>query len=147
MILIVEDDPNDSYLLTVQLAEFELENEICVIPNGRRALDFLLQASPAPFALFLDLNLPGMGGVQLLQEIRKEPRLHGLPVIVMTGSLDPEDAEKCARLGVFAYSSKPVKTELLRNIILSGNSRWSYLPRPIDPHLADVAFAMLQDGT
>jgi CheY-like chemotaxis protein len=147
MILIVEDDPNDSFLLTQQLAEFEWENELRVIPNGRDALDFLMQVSPEPYAVFLDLNLPGMNGVQLLEEIRKEPRFHALPVIVMTGSIDPADADKCARLGVFAYSAKPLRIELLRNIIEFGNSRWSYLPRPIDPHLADVAFSMLHHGT
>ncbi len=147
MILIVEDDPDDSFFLLQQLAELELEKEICIIEDGRDALDFLLQVSPVPYAVFLDLNLPRIGGVQLLEEIRKEPRFHALPIIVMTGSIDPADADKCERLGICAYSSKPISIDLLQNIIHFGNSRWSYLPRPVDPHLAEVAFSVLHDGT
>jgi CheY-like chemotaxis protein len=146
MILIVEDNPVDSYLLEQQLASFDLEDQIHVIADGKEALEYLLRVSPPPYAVFLDLRLPRLSGVQLLHEIRKEPRLHALPVIVMTNSIDPADAEKCARLGVCAYSSKPLDLDLVRTIILYGNSRWSYLPKPIDPHLADVAFSMLHDG-
>jgi two-component system response regulator len=146
MILIVEDNPNDSYLLEQQLATFDLEDQVHVIADGREALDYLLQVSPAPYAVFLDLRLPRLNGVELLQEIRREPRLHALPVIVMTNSIDPADADKCARLGVCAYSSKPLDIDLVRTIILYGNSQWSYLPNPVDPHLAEVASSMLHDG-
>jgi CheY-like chemotaxis protein len=147
MILIVEDDLDDSWMLQRQLAKFDLDTHVRVIPNGRDALVYLLQVSPVPYAVFLDLGLPGMRGTDVLREIRNEPRLHALPVIVMTDSLAPADAETCARLGVCAYSSKPLDPELVRKIITYGNSRWSYLPTPVDPHLAEVASSMLHDGT
>ncbi len=137
MILIVEDNSDDSFLLTRQLAKLELDRAIRVIPDGRAALDYLLSVSPPPYAVFLDLRLPRLSGIQLLQEIRREPRLHALPVIVMTNSIDPADAEMCARLGVAAYSHKPVSVDLIKTIIICGDSQWSFLPRPVDPHLAD----------
>jgi CheY-like chemotaxis protein len=137
MILIVEDNSDDSLLLTRQLAHLSLDRAIRVLPDGRSALDFLLSVSPPPYAVFLDLRLPQLSGLQLLQEIRREPRLHALPVIVMTNSINPADAETCARLGVCAYSRKPVDVDLIKTILICGDSQWSFLPRPVDPHLAD----------
>jgi len=78
-----------------------------VIGNGQDALEYL-QRSSTPLAVFLDLRLPGMSGVELLEKIRQDERLHAVPVIVMTGSLDPRDVETCDRLGITAYLPKPV---------------------------------------
>jgi len=137
MILIVEDNSDDSHLLTRELAKFHLDRAIRVIPDGRTALEYLLRVSPPPYAVFLDLRLPRLSGIELLQEIRREPRLHALPVIVMTNSIDPADAETCARLGVCAYARKPIDPDLIKTIIICGDSQWSFLPRPVDPHFAD----------
>jgi CheY-like chemotaxis protein len=147
MILIIEDNEDDCLLLRRQLACLDLDEHVQVIADGRLALDYLLQVSPVPYAVFLDLRLPRLAGVRLLEEIRRELRLHELPVIVMTNSLDPADAEQCVRLGVCAYSPKPVDIELIRTIIICGDSDWSYLPRPVDPHFTDMASSMLHDGT
>jgi two-component system response regulator len=147
MILIVEDNEDDSRLLIRQLAKLGLEKHVQLIADGREALDYLLQVSPPPYAVFLDLRLPGLSGIELLREIRGEPRFHALPVLVMTSSIDPADAEMCARLGVCAYSPKPLSLELIRTIESCGDSQWTFLPRPIDPHLVDVASSMLYDGT
>jgi CheY-like chemotaxis protein len=147
MILVVEDNVDDSFLLTRQLARVDLQDQVRVIGDGQDALEFLLHASPVPYAVFLDLQLPRLSGIELLQEIRKEPRHYALPVIVMTGSIDPEDVERCARLGVFAYLPKPIGLDIFRKIIGCGKSGGSFLPRPIDPHFMDVASPMLHRGT
>jgi len=148
MILVVEDDEDDSILLTRQLARLELQEEVRIIDDGLDALAFLLMASPAPFAVFLDLHLPRLTGIELLTEIRREPRLFDLPVIVTTGSIDPHDFDTCSRrLGVFAYLPKPIGIDLFRRIIACGRSQGSFFPRPVDPHLADVASPMLHDET
>jgi two-component system, response regulator len=147
VILVVEDNVDDSFLLTRELARVDLANQVRVIGDGQDALEFLLRASPTPYAVFLDLNLPRLSGIELLRQIRQEPRLYTLPVIIMTNSIDPEDVEKCARLGVFAYLPKPIGLELFKKIIGCGNSKGSFLPRPIDPHFADLASPMLQKGT
>ena len=70
-----------------------------VIGNGRDALAFLRSSDPLPLAVFLDLHLPGLGGIEVLEQIRRESRLERLPVVVMTGSVDPNDVDACTRLG------------------------------------------------
>jgi CheY-like chemotaxis protein len=84
--------------------------------DGEEALAFLTNLPPAqPFteliAIFLDLNLPGMSGVALLREIRRQPRVSQVPVIIMTGSLDPRDFEACQALKVAAFVPKPITFE------------------------------------
>jgi two-component system response regulator len=108
MILVVEDNMDDSFLLTRQLARANLGNQVRVIGDGQDALDFLLDGVETPQVIFLDLRLPRVSGLDLLRRIRQEDRLHTLPVIVMTGSLNPHDVEACAALGVTAYLPKPV---------------------------------------
>src|ERR1700723_825820 len=95
-ILVVEDNADDSFLLTRQLARAHFEDCVTVIGNGQDALEYL-QRSSVPLAVFLDLRLPGMSGVELLEKIRQDDRLRSVPVIVMTGSLDPRDVEVCNR--------------------------------------------------
>jgi len=107
-ILVVEDNADDSFLLTRQLARAHFDDCVTVIGNGQDAFDFLQHTTAIPLAVFLDLRLPGMSGTQLLEKIRQEPRLRDVPVIVMTGSVDPRDVEECSRLGVTAYLPKPV---------------------------------------
>lgn len=107
-ILVVEDNADDSFLLTRQLARAQFDDCVTVIGNGQDAFDFLMHTSAVPLAIFLDLRLPGMSGTQLLEKIRGESRLQAVPVIVMTGSVDPRDVEECSRLGVTAYLPKPV---------------------------------------
>jgi CheY-like chemotaxis protein len=107
-LLVIEDNINDSYLLTHQLARAQIEDCVTVISNGKEALDFLLNASPLPIAIFLDLNLPGLGGVHLLKMMRKDPRLREIPVIVMTGSMEAKNLEECTKLGVTDYLVKPI---------------------------------------
>ncbi len=141
MILVVEDNVDDGFLLTRQLKRIGLEHEVCVMGNGEDALAQLLRMSPVPKVVFLDLKLPGMSGIELLEKIRHEPRFYFLPVVVMTGSLDPKDAERCARLGITAYLTKPASLEVFTKIIDCSRSQRSFLPRSIDPHFADLAMS------
>jgi CheY-like chemotaxis protein len=106
-ILVVEDNADDSFLLTRQLARAHFEDCVTVIGNGQDAFDYL-RHSATPLAIFLDLHLPGMSGLELLEKIRQDERLSQVPVIVMTGSVDPTDVAQCTRLGVTAYLPKPV---------------------------------------
>jgi two-component system, response regulator len=140
MILVVEDSVDDSFLLTRELARADMDREVRVIGDGRDALEYLMQTSPTPYAVFLDLRLPRLSGIEVLQEIRREPRLHALPVIVMTSSINPDDAEKCARLGVSAFLPKPVSLDLFKKIIGSVDSDRPFLQRPVDPHFAELAY-------
>ena len=116
-ILVVEDSVDDSFLLTRQLARAHLDDCVTVIGDGKDALSFLLHATTLPLAVFLDLRLPSLGGIQLLETIRQEPRLKAIPVIVMTASIDPKDVDECTRLGVTAYLPKPVSVATFIKIV------------------------------
>jgi two-component system, response regulator len=142
MILVVEDNRDDSDLLTRQLTRAHIDG-VYVIADGKDALDYLLRASPAPYAVFLDLRMPRLGGIDLLREIRRELRLYSLPVIIMTDSITSADTEICARLGVTAILPQPVPVELLRKIIDSAKNHRPFLFRSIDPHFADLASSVL----
>jgi CheY-like chemotaxis protein len=115
-VVVVEDNANDRDLLTRQLRKSGIDSHVKFLTDGREALEFLSKLPPAqPFtdliAIFLDLHLPGMSGVELLSEIRRLPRVSSVPVIVMTSSLDPRDFEACQALKVAAFVPKPVTFE------------------------------------
>ncbi len=115
-VLVVEDDEDDRELLTRQLRKSGTDSHVKFIPDGKEALDFLSHLPPPkPFcdliAIFLDLRLPSMGGMEILRRIKKMRRAANIPVIIMTGALDPKDFEECQRLHVAAYVMKPVTFE------------------------------------
>jgi CheY-like chemotaxis protein len=111
-VLVVEDNPNDQELLRIQLRRAQIDKNVIFVPNGYEAL-ILLEgykngAGRELIALFLDIHLPGMTGIELLRRIRKMPEVADLPVIMMTSSNDPRDIEECHRLKVSSYVQKPV---------------------------------------
>jgi two-component system response regulator len=108
-ILIVEDNPDDGALLMRQLKKAQLGEQVKMIGDGRQALDFLMLAEADHLiAIFLDLKLPNLSGLSLLDKIRANDRRKHLPVIVMTSSNSPKDLEGCKELGVSSYVQKPV---------------------------------------
>ena len=108
-ILVIEDDENDCFLFMREIERAALEDHVTVMVNGREAIEFLAKVDPPPLAIFLDLNLPGLGGIPLLDRLRHDPKYKNVPIIVMTGSDNPNDLKECLRLGVTAYLTKPVK--------------------------------------
>ncbi len=127
-ILVVEDDADDSFLLRHQLARARFKDHVIFVEDGQEALDFLLQAPFPPIAILLDLHLPGLSGVELLQRVRQDSRLQAIPVVVMTGYNDPHDMKKCHELGITAYLRKPIDlsifiktvSDLLQEIAVPG---------------------------
>jgi CheY-like chemotaxis protein len=110
-ILIVEDNPDDEALLMRQLKKAELHEHVKAIHDGAKALSYLTdERNPAEnlAALFLDLQLPKLSGLQLLEAIRSDERIQHIPIIVMTSSNDPKDLEKCRELGVSCFVQKPL---------------------------------------
>lgn len=112
-VLVVEDDADDRELLLRQLRKSGMDSHVKFISNGREALDFLTTARPPSLAseliaIFLDLKLPALSGLELLRSLRQQEDLQNIPVIVMTSSNDPKDLAECQRLRVTNYVSKPV---------------------------------------
>ncbi len=108
-ILIVEDNPDDGELLMRQIKKAQLAEQVKVINDGRAAMEFLADSlSKHLVAMFLDLKLPSMSGLDLLAQVRSYEHVRHLPVIVMTSSNSLDDLRKCRELGVLSYVQKPV---------------------------------------
>jgi len=112
-VIVIEDNADDRDLLLRQLKKSGMASHVKFIANGQEALDFLTgPRAPALakelIALFLDLKLPSLSGLELLRRLRGNDKLRNLPVIVMTSSNDPKDMDECRRLNVVGYVPKPV---------------------------------------
>jgi CheY-like chemotaxis protein len=112
-VVVIEDNADDRELLLRQLRKSGMDSHVKFIANGQEALDFLTSPqAPALgeelIAIFLDLKLPSLNGLELLRRLRASEKLQKLPVIVMTSSDDPKDMDECRRLNVISYVPKPV---------------------------------------
>ena len=117
--MVVEDNADDSLMLLRRLKTAHLEDNVTVIADGAEALKFLMTADPLPLAVFLDLWLPGLTGIEVLEHVRQDQRLNQLPVIIMTGSINPNDEDRCRQLGAAEFLAKPVELGTFIKIITS----------------------------
>jgi chemotaxis family two-component system response regulator Rcp1 len=112
-ILLVEDSPGDVNLTREGLRAGRVANELFVVGDGEAALRFLRrqgdhQDAPRIDLVLLDLNLPKMDGREVLEQIKKDPKLQALPVVVLTTSADEQDVLRSYELHANAYVTKPV---------------------------------------
>jgi len=114
-ILLVEDDPNDVELTLMALAEYHLANEVLTLPDGAEALEFLFRRGKyagrtdgLPAVILLDLKMPRVGGIEVLRQIKSDPELKTLPVVMLTSSREESDLVETYNLGANAYVVKPV---------------------------------------
>lgn len=120
-ILMAEDDPDDRLLTQEALTEGRLTNGIYFVGGGIELMDYLYQrgkhadpaSSPKPDIILLDLNMPRMDGREALAEIKAEPGLRSIPIVVLTTSKAEEDIIKSYDLGVSGFISKPITFESL----------------------------------
>ena len=115
-VLLVEDNPGDVRLTEEAFAEGELDTEIHVVTDGIEALDFLYRRgdyedAPRPQIVLLDLNLPRKNGDEVLAELKDDPDLSHIPVIVLTSSEAETDVVRSYELNANAYLTKPVDPE------------------------------------
>ncbi len=115
-ILLVEDDPKDIELTLAALEEYNLANEIVIARDGVEALDYLYRRGTFkersvgnPVVILLDLKMPKMDGVQVLQQIKSDEHFRLIPVVILTSSRESRDLAECYKLGVNAYVVKPVR--------------------------------------
>lgn len=114
-VLLVEDNPNDVELTLAAFEEHHLANEIIVARDGSEALDYLFRHGAYadrmpgnPAVVLLDLKLPKVNGLEVLEAVRGEPGLRAMPIVVLTSSREEPDLVRCYELGVNAYVVKPV---------------------------------------
>ena len=113
-ILVIEDNPADVRLVREALAEGGVPAELHWAPTGEEALDFLRRRGEhagrrTPDLVLLDLNLPGLHGQEVLSEIKRDPELRHIPVVVLTSSTEPSDLQRAYDAGTNAYIAKPTE--------------------------------------
>jgi CheY-like chemotaxis protein len=133
-ILLVEDNPGDFRLTREAFAEGRLANDIHVVTDGIEALDFLYQRgdyedAPRPQIVLLDLNLPRKNGDEVLAEIKDDPELSRIPVIVLTSSEAETDVVRSYELNANAYLTKPVDPQAFIEEIRALEEFWLSLVR------------------
>lgn len=133
-ILMVEDDPKDVELTLTALEEYNLSNEVIVTNDGEEALDYLYKrgkfqtrANGNPAVLLLDLKLPKVDGMEVLQKIKSDERLNMIPVVVLTSSREERDMVASYKLGVNAYVVKPVDFHEFVNAIKELGMFWAII--------------------
>ena len=141
-ILLVEDNPNDLELTLTALGKTGLANEVIVARDGAEARDYLFRKGPHadrapgnPTVVLLDLKLPKIDGLELLQLIRENPDTARLPVVILTSSREERDVTAGYELGTNAYVVKPVNLQAFFKAIQDLGIFWAVLNEPM-PRLA-----------
>ena len=136
-ILLVEDNPNDLELSLAALRRSQLANEIVVARDGAEALDFLLARGDHegrdggnPAVVILDLKLPKMDGLEVLQTIKNDKALRHTPVVMLTSSREEQDLVRSYELGVNAFVVKPVGFREFFEAIQDLGVFWAILNEP-----------------
>ena len=128
-VLLVEDNPGDADLTRETLATSKIRIHISVVVDGTEAIAFLLRQppfaqAPTPDLILLDLNLPRMGGREVLAEIKSHPALRSIPVVVLTSSDAEQDIAGSYQLGANCYVTKPVGLDAFQSIVRSVEGFW-----------------------
>jgi CheY-like chemotaxis protein len=132
VILLADDDEEDRMLACDALAESHLSNPVYCVGDGEELMDYLLQrgkytepgAAPRPGLILLDLNMPKKDGREALREIKSDPNLRQIPILVMTTSKDQEDVFNSYDSGANGYISKPVTFEGLVELMKGLGRYW-----------------------
>ncbi|MFQ5571647.1 MAG: response regulator [Rhodothermales bacterium] len=131
-VLIADDDPEDRMLILDAFEENRLANDLRFVEDGEELLDYLYRrnhyedpcTSPIPGLILLDLNMPRKDGREALEEIKKDPRLRKIPIVVMTTSKAEEDIARSYDLGVNSFVTKPVTFRGLVEVIKKLSVYW-----------------------
>jgi CheY-like chemotaxis protein len=136
-VMLVEDNPNDVELTLTALREAHLANEIIVKNDGEQALDYLLRrgsdagrATGQPAVILLDLKMPKVDGHEVLRQIRSDPELRLIPVVVLTSSREEKDLFESYDNGANAYVVKPVDFDEFITAISKLGVFWALLNEP-----------------
>jgi len=131
-ILLADDDADDRMMAAEALEESRLANDVRFVEDGEELIDYLRRngkyqaadSAPRPGLILLDLNMPKMDGREALREIKADPELRSIPVIVLTTSKAEEDIYRTYDLGVNSFITKPVNFEQLVVVMKALGKYW-----------------------
>jgi CheY-like chemotaxis protein len=131
-ILMADDDADDRQMTQDAFEENRLTNDLRFVENGVELMDYLYrqgkysdpEQSPRPGLILLDLNMPKKDGREALEEIKKDPNLRTIPIVVLTTSKQEEDIHRSYQLHANSYITKPVTFEQLVNVVKNVQRYW-----------------------
>ena len=136
-ILLVEDNPKDIELIFAALRKNNLANEVVVARDGAEALDYLYRRgkfksrnAELPIVIFLDLKMPKVDGLEVLQQMKSDAALKVVPIVMLTSSREETDLVKSYQLGVNAYVVKPVGFQQFVDAIKQTGMFWAVVNEP-----------------
>jgi two-component system response regulator len=138
-ILLVEDNPRDAELTIRALKRRNLANHLFHMRDGAEALDFLFGRGPyagrptdtAPKLILLDLKLPKVNGLEVLRLVKSDPRLHTIPVVIVTSSAEDPDLDAAYKLGANSYIIKPVQFDAFMEVMAGLGLYWLMTNHPL----------------
>jgi two-component system response regulator len=143
-ILLVDDDEDCRTLIRDAISECKVSNAVFEARNGREALDFLhrrgnFATAPRPGLIYLDIEMPGLDGQSTLREIKSDPDLRDIPVVMMTGVAEEKQMAEAARNGANSYTLKPANAEQFLRTVLASTTYWLTIHQYPTHHLPAVA--------
>jgi CheY-like chemotaxis protein len=136
-ILLAEDNPNDVELTLSALQEYRLSNEVEVVHDGAEALDYIYHRGKyaggntyLPCVILLDLKMPRVDGLEVLRQLKSDPALRHIPVVMLTSSREERDLVRSYDLGVNAFVVKPVDFDQFVSAIRALGMFWAIVNEP-----------------
>ena len=133
-ILLVDDSPRDTELVLDALESYHLSNEVVALRDGAEALDYLYRRGPHasrpeghPAVVLLDLKMPKVDGIEVLRQVKADPELKKIPIVVMTSSREEQDLLNSYELGVNAYVVKTVNFHAFIDAVKQVGVFWAVL--------------------
>jgi two-component system response regulator len=131
-VVLVEDDPNDAELIMRVFRKHNMINQIVLLKDGAEALDFFFgrRADDHPKVVLLDLKLPKVNGIEVLQRLKSDERTKNVPVVVLTSSAEGQDITDAYKYGVNSYVTKPIRFEEFASAVSELRLYWLLLNKP-----------------
>jgi len=140
-ILLVDDDPDCRLLVRDAIAECKVSNQVVEVGSGEEALRLLSREgpfvdAPRPGLIFLDIEMPGIDGLETLRRIRQQKQLQDIPVVVMTGVSGEDEMKLAAKYGANSYTLKPAIAEQFLRTVLTSTNYWLTIHQYPEHHVA-----------
>jgi CheY-like chemotaxis protein len=139
-ILLIDDDPDCRMLVKDAIADSKVRNTVFEVSNAEEGLQFLKREAqfsdaPRPGLIYLDIEMPGINGIELLKKIKEDPDLRHITVVMMTGVSDEEQLRKAAAAGANSYTIKPANAEQFLKTVIDSANYWLTIHQYPDHHL------------
>jgi len=140
-ILVIDNDPDCRLLIREAIAQCRVPARVYEAADGREALDFVFQRgrhknAPRPALVYLDIEMPGLSGQDVLRQMKLSPALCDIPVVMMTGLCDEQQMQQAARNGANSFTLKPANAEQFMQTVLESTNYWTTIHQLPEHHLA-----------